>query len=396
MTINSAKYYYEKFHLINPPRLGPYYNPQKITKEQCQQLEILHKTYWPNIQQEIDQLKNDSRDGEISVPSPWHAWALLTASHLKLLEINSNQWNVPANFVVPAYRGHESTDYKPIPSLYRPNIDRTHQINCLDAFSFIFNQKFLWRNLGISPPPDSAKATAQHYGIKTDLLDITADPAIAVYFASSANNKKQDETAAVLVFDLARLLDSNVKLILPPPIVERLYIQRGTFLQLSEERVTSIGKESFKITFPPDPTFQLIENGKQKNILLSDDWFQKVLDWSNKWVALKKPLPSTQTEINDLLTTVFEDIGHPNFTQCNPSIFLAHWIDQFEDMIYWYAIRINGDSEGLLSGACENIAKNNPELVRLAINTYNSQASGDQTKVRLRDIWTKALSANHL
>lgn len=220
-----------------------------------------------------------------------------------------------------------------------------------------------------------------------------------MHFASCSDNRKQGETAAVFIFDLQNFLTNKTMLILPPPIVERLYLQRGAFFAFPEQNISHIQETRIRLSFPFDPTFQLIRNNTSESIQTNGKWLQQVVKWSKQWAASGKPLPNSETEIQKLLITVFEQIGYPNIP--NPALFLAHWLDNFEDTIYWYGTRIQGCSKYLLSGVCSNIARNNPELVQFAIQLYHEdiqrlERAGApvlkvQSKKNLHDTWLKII-----
>jgi len=307
--MNSARRYYDLFHSLALPRLGSYLYVQQFTQDQAHQFHALNETYGKIVQKEIGEYVKNFNHGEIFVPSPWHAWALLAFLHSNFIRVDGQQWNTLDNFVVPAYRGHEDSNYQILPSLYRSNNQETEQ-RYLDIFTLIFNQPFLWQNLGIPLPLESAKAAAQHYGIHTDLLDITADPAIAVYFASHPESKNHAKTGAVLVFDLQNILSSGTKIILPPPPVDRLYKQQGAFLSFPNKDFHSI-QNLIKITFPPNPDFQIIREGKHIDILETDHWFERAVNKSKEWIDQSNSLPIKQDEIDNFVLNIYKSIDYP-------------------------------------------------------------------------------------
>lgn len=391
--MNVARRFYEEFHKINPPKLGPYLDPRKVTDDQLTDLKALHRDLWNKIHQDIEQFNNNPIKGEIDVPSPWHAWAFLTQLNITLLATEGKQAGVPEHFPVPVYRGQANDAYPPIPSLYRPTTKRCLEVDKLSAFSFLFDQDFLWENFEIEIPHFNSKAAAQHYGIKTDLLDITADPSVAVYFASTSKDRKRGEWASVFLFDLSKFLEKDVEFIFPPPVVERLYLQVGSFLGFSETD-DNLGQYNCKIRFPFDPEFQLMDGLNQREILITDDWFERAVDWSTNWAVSGKPLPKKMSDRKKLISDAYEQIGYPNIYKKYeiPEMVLAHWADNFEDMVYWYAIRIQDDQEGLLSNVVDGITRNNCDLVRFMINLYEIDPTDtDPSKAQLISVWKSSL-----
>lgn len=397
--MNAAKRLYEEFHRINPERLGFLIDPRKLTKRQGRQLTSLSKSCWEQIAKDLARCHRDVERRVQCVPSPWHAWAILTSLTFRLSLTKANNLNlgVPAQHHVLVYRGQANAGLPPIPSLYRRDTNRDLERKALEAFSFLFEQDFLWSSFDVHPPRGTAKAAAQHYGINTNLLDITADPAVAIYFASLSTTRKRGDTAAVFVLDLTRVIESGCRLIVPPPVVERLYLQRGAFLEIPEVDIQRIQDAMVaRLHFPFDPSFRVFADGKPLNLLNSDQWFDNAIEWAKQWAASDRSLPSVKTEIDELLLRTFTELGYPSIYKKynDPALVLAHWADNFEEMIYWYGTRFDEHfNEYLLGGIRDEIARSNPSVVELMVGLYDALAMGHdlEQKKRLRDMWQEAL-----
>lgn len=133
---------------------------------------------------------------------------------------------------------------------------------------------------------------AQHYGIPTNLLDFTANPEIAGYFASSAGKRqfRAKRKSCIYCLNLDDLLQvwGGIRECLPHypeihflnisvPNLWRLEAQEGAFLECEKnwDRVYPMDRIEFPVSLPPSfpPREQVLPERKSQLEILLDEFF---------------------------------------------------------------------------------------------------------------------------
>lgn len=99
---------------------------------------------------------------------------------------------------------------------------------------------------GVQVPELSWWAVARHYGMPSTLLDLTADPSVATHFADRSGRPE----AAVYYIPAAWCIERGMKILLPPPSCDRLYLQRGVLLDTAGIGERELLRNSSQLVFP--------------------------------------------------------------------------------------------------------------------------------------------------
>ena len=264
-----------------------------------------------------------------SLPSPWHAFLLMFLKTKSACDKNLSR---------PIYRGQADSEWNLIPSLGRTDCNRDTEGKALERFCDDLQSAY-------SDSPSrfsrgSSLAVAQHYGIATNLLDFTPDPAVALFFACFRSTAPY---AAIFQLPLlAALEECQARVLMPPPIATRVYLQRGMFLECAENSPMALQAQCTRIEFPPSLDFRVVRQGVEIDPLGDDDPF-----WESMVAKARNTSPADPC------------LGHSR----RPSIALGEWIDQAADLLYWLALDANTSGQQCQIGVLHYIKRDNPLLI---------------------------------
>jgi hypothetical protein len=312
------------------------------------------------------------------VPSPWHAALILESLQHHLCMRNQRA----------VFRGQENSDWKISSSISGRGVNTQVEnfkaklfCDILSEMSFNFTTVISPGSgrLDLSVPQSSYLAAAQHYGISTDLVDFTSDPAVAVFFASCAVSPTQ--TSSVFVFSLEDAVESGCEIIIPPPFVERLHTQRGFFLRHSDASVPWEGSKDVicEVRFPcayDFRPFSVVREGRRIDLLKSSLPMDAILSIVNETVA-SLPIGSTpESQYHQILFSASQNLKSKfeDFYR-EPTLWWGKYVDLFEDMLYWtvYLPGQNFPAKNPLAINREilnNIVHSNPGLISSIIQLY--------------------------
>jgi hypothetical protein len=154
---------------------------------------------------------------------------------------------------------------------------------------------------------NTALCFAQHYGIATDLADITCDPDIAVWFATHPVGKAcpagEREGIAQAVSWAGQQNAAETVFLLPPPFVRNVYEQRGLFIDTSTTTGRLKGRISLKVRFPRETAggeFRVIRQGRSLEVWPEPDVVeQELVSWAR---AVGAACPSAEA-VRDAVET---------------------------------------------------------------------------------------------
>jgi hypothetical protein len=232
-------------------------------------------------------------------------------------------------------------------------------------------------------PPDAYVPVAQHYGFKTALLDFTADPAVAVYFASRDDEDIHEEYASVFVYQLPLKDDAThlLNLRLPPPFVERPYLQKGIYVESTVKG--DLGEQipwDIEVRFPiraANQSFAVIREDVL-TLLPESDEIAILLAYARAGVsdfifehAGAVCTPELIAEFCAQYSKRFGDKFRGLFKKVTPT---ERYIDQYvarvEDMLYWLCYCPGEETFGINLGSLNTIAISNPEVLRMVLGYY--------------------------
>lgn len=217
----------------------------------------------------------DDGDKLAYAPSPWHAGIFLYTEleHFLLAKDPATAKPQPVRCY---YRGQSDSSLPIVATIDREGVDQQHERNVMDLFVLLLDHILPWEHTRdrkfslVHPGRLALEALGRHHGIASKLLDFSADPAVAIYFAS-----RSARTHDAVVFAIPSVVAwkyAALTVLLPPPFSRRIYEQRGVFLLPPDD--CDLRAISWEIRFPPNPDFQAIRDNMPVDLNQADEWLE--------------------------------------------------------------------------------------------------------------------------
>lgn len=324
----------------------------------------------------------------IKVLSPWHA-----AVHLFLLQ----DYAIKSNSCHFIFRGQKRSSWGLTTAIDRLKEDKSAHFRAFsesiifstlmknlhtDFISLTGNRRW---NFELVLPLMAFFPVAQHHGIPTPFLDFTADPSVAVFFASR-DNVDREETASVYCYRFP-FKDANandvINMRFVPPFIERPYLQKGIFIEtIYQGDLMSKISPDIEIRFPVrqyNDLFKVFRNDTIDILPQEDEEIRILKAYAKAGVSeLIFEFQGKQASIN-----LIQEFAN-NYARSNERILKSlfknhvtdsfklagHYIELFEDMLYWFCYHPCENGLNINIETLEIVTRSNPEIVNMVIAFY--------------------------
>jgi hypothetical protein len=223
-------------------------------------------------------------------PSPWHAFFYLRAQQQYVYRAGRPLGSPNIDDKTPGehlfFRGQRCANWELISSLRRkePTAQGIER-RAVAALEEYFRSHFA-KNEDIAR--NTAVCFAQHYGIATDLADISCDPDIAVWFATHPVGEAcPDGESRALVQAVSwagQQGAADTLFLLPPPFVRNVYEQRGLFIDTASTGGRLKGRLWIQVRFLRDTAggeFRVIRRGSPLEVWPEPDAAERdLVSWA--------------------------------------------------------------------------------------------------------------------
>jgi hypothetical protein len=322
----------------------------------------------------------------VNFPSPWHVWFFCIRAQHACQKFDAHL----------LFRGQNNSSFPLVSSIERLPVaeqllnKRAQEI----LYTYLATElSSCWHDMEINFSTAISTALAQHYGIKTQLLDFTPDPAVAIYFAARRPQKIKCPTATVYGMRLEEAYKQGARVIIPPPFVHRLHLQRGVFVDMAgrsgpmaEELISEF---RFPVDYPHGP-FEVIRDGKKIDLLMPDMWIERLVAWAS--LRANNPAGCSPAELQALTARIPipQYLVNPFETMAQ----MAGYVDSFTELLYWLVYIIRGDKEVLFEHLLKPFTTANPDITLHAATIMEAWGKqiNNPSKVKLANVLRKTLS----
>ena len=294
-------------------------------------------------------------------PSVWHAVAWLLdlvgwdrkKRPRQAFSEDSELGKMPPGAML--FRGQADSSWALVPSIHRNENVADRRAGDRLMFALMYLQ---YMAEGVTHCYQSQFAVAQHYGIPTHLLDFTLDPRVAAYFAVDNAETVKGNEAAIYWMPLQTAHNLGGMIILAPHWVERIYRQRGCFVDMEhlqvKTRVGDLKPHCFSIRFPRDPAYLKSDlSGLPQGVYPESAWLEKAVRWARE-ATIYIDNDGTKETNKFIFQRYADDLvgyaGQPPFAvQSMDPKFVTRQIDFMIETIEWLALELANVHEGNVS-----------------------------------------------
>lgn len=334
----------------------------------------------------------------VQAPTVWHAVVHLIHENRNWLSGRYGGIRAPLIF-----RGQRDTAWSIVPSVNRVGVDRGHEersARCFAKLAFAALRvnrvprllpQFVDALTEFAPEPMADQgsmhvawaATAQHYGIGTPLLDFTMDPAVAAWFACQGADEGHEVAVFALPTQWTHHAGVNIKL--PHPLSDRLFRQRGIFVDGSRLSPSDLRQLCIEVRFPADHGFRPLRRRYRTEVFPPDPWWQKAVTSAREIArgdAVNAFLHARADRI-DLERLV----GSSRFAEPD-ELFdrFAHSVRELTQMLVAFTVSIENDSVSPLRDGIRSFTRENREFLQLMLPAVRASLLAVDDGAALRDV----------
>ncbi|MHA7812082.1 MAG: FRG domain-containing protein [Phycisphaerales bacterium] len=325
MSTDDAIALYSEYQSLGTDSWGPFvhYNP-KFESEGARLLSEI------GLLLKYEDFSPDS-SSKSNFSSAWHC-----VLYLLRLQLLLGMAPVPKHYV---FRGHASENWLVQSTLSRqPAASRPlHTIS-----SHIFSQSLrrLSQDYSYFCNYSARSALARHYGVPSEYIDWTTDPAVAVWFASN-DSSVTTGMARVFVVDTYSIMRDGGTGFLPPPHEKRLFNQCALLAKHTEGVLNKINREGISCRFPvPDQSFSLYRDGVVIDPLEGSLGIEELVRKSARAASelIGEQQSTTTIRVAKMVDRVVDQMSGVHLEQLsNDEMAFAEYAFDYIDWLYWAA-----------------------------------------------------------
>ncbi len=198
------------------------------------------------------------------------------------------------------------------------------------------------------------------------MMDFSADPAVGAAFASAGAHVPVTQKGVIYVTPIELAIEHGLRIVLAPSFVDRIYLQRGVFIEPAPDEQTIPSSTSYELRFPAMYDFEVVRRGATVALREADQYLEPIARWAEGFGEQSEDFPTGEKECQELCTRLISDLALVIPSQGEREI-----SSRVAGLFFYLTTFLDGDTMCVNQSLVSHIARSNLPVARALLADFD-------------------------